>query len=169
LAQVARLEAKSAVSRQFPDAHGMASTGIPLHMNFNQKKIVCMALVFVLGTVFIGFSILSAKTDPDNDSVHRQRPPVLFFEKYHDRHMENQDCLDCHHKYKNGENILDEGDLEDGDPEIYCASCHNNNEKYDLQQAFHRQCMGCHDRLSAANMKTGPSLCGECHVSTKTG
>jgi hypothetical protein len=138
-------------------------------MKIYQKKIVYMALFFVLGTVFIGFSILSAKTDPNNDSAYRQRPPVMFFEKYHDQHMENQDCLDCHHKYENGENILDAADLEDGDSEVYCASCHNDHEKYDLQQAFHRQCMGCHDRLSAANMKTGPSLCGECHVSTKSG
>ena len=137
-------------------------------MKFYQKKIVCMALFFVLGTVFIGFSILSAKTDPNNDSGYRQRPPVMFIEKYHDQHMENQDCLDCHHKYENGENILDEGDLEDGSSEIYCASCHNN-KKSDLQEAFHGQCMGCHDRLSAENMQTGPSLCGECHVSTKTG
>jgi hypothetical protein len=138
-------------------------------MNINLKKIVCLTLFVVMGTVFISFTILSAKTDPNNDVAHHQRPPVLFLEKYHDQHMENQDCLECHHKYETGENILDEGDLEEGDPEILCASCHNNKVKYNLQQAFHRQCIGCHDRLCAAKMKTGPSLCGECHIRTKTG
>jgi hypothetical protein len=138
-------------------------------MNFNMKKVICLTLLVVLGTVFISFTILSARTDPNDVFGHRQRPPVQFLEKYHDLHMEDQDCLECHHKYENGENILDEGDLEEGDPEILCSSCHNNNVKYDLQQAFHRQCMDCHDRLSAAKMKTGPSLCGECHIRTKIG
>ncbi len=138
-------------------------------MKFNLKKIICLTLFVVLGTVFISLTILNAKIDPNNEFAPHRRPPVMFLENYHDQHMENQDCLECHHKYENGENILDAGDLEEGDPEILCASCHNNKVKYNLQRAYHRQCMGCHDRLSAANMKTGPSLCGECHVSTKRG
>ena len=138
-------------------------------MIFRPNKFGWIALIIALGTVFISFTILSAKTDPKSDFDNFQRPPVLFFEKYHDQHMENQDCLDCHHKYENGKNILDEDDLDAGDADTSCVSCHDGTVKFDLQQAFHRQCMGCHDRLSAENIKTGPSLCGECHVRTKTG
>ncbi|MBW2603401.1 MAG: cytochrome c3 family protein [Deltaproteobacteria bacterium] len=136
------------------------------------KKMVFWTLFVVLATVFIGFTILSAKTDPSDEFAPYQRPHVQFLENYHDQHMENQDCLECHHKYENGKNILDEADLEDDNVETSCASCHDNQDnhvKYNLQQAFHRQCIGCHDRLSSANMKIGPILCGECHIRTKTG
>ncbi len=138
-------------------------------LNFNMKKMIYLMMFVVLGTVFISFTILNAKTDPNNNFPDYQRPPVLFLENHHDQHMENQDCLECHHKYENGRNILDEGDLEEDNVETSCASCHNNHGKYDLRQAYHKQCIGCHHRLSTANMKTGPILCGECHVRTKTG
>jgi hypothetical protein len=135
----------------------------------NMKKIISLTLLIFLGTVFIGFSILMAKTHPKNDFLNYQRPPVQFLEKYHDLHMDNEDCLECHHKYKNGKNILNEDDLEDENAETSCASCHNNKVKLNLQQAYHEQCIGCHERLSAKNIKSGPVLCGKCHVRTKTG
>jgi hypothetical protein len=99
------------------------------------KKIFYLTLFVVLGTVFAKFTILSANTDPYNDFPDYQRPPVLFLENHHDQHMENQDCLECHHKYENGKNTLDVGDLEDDNVETSCASCHNNQIKYDLIQA----------------------------------
>ncbi len=133
------------------------------------KRIIILALFVVLGTVFIGLSILRAKPDPSNDFLDYQRPPVQFLEKYHDQHMENQDCLDCHHKYKNGKNILTEDDLESDNAETSCESCHNNQAKYGLRQAYHKQCIGCHERLIAEKIKSVPVLCGECHVRTKTG
>ncbi len=135
----------------------------------NMKKIVALTLFVVLGSVFIGFSILRAKTDPNTDFLDYQRPPVLFLENYHDQHMESENCLDCHHEYKNGKNILTEDDLEDENAETSCESCHNRQAKYDLQQAYHKQCIGCHERLIAKNIRSGPVLCGECHVKTKTG
>ena len=92
----------------------------------NMKKIVVLTLFVVLGSVFIGFSILRAKTDPKTDFLDYQRPPVLFLENYHDLHMESEDCLDCHHEYENGKNILSEDDLEDETAETSCESCHNN-------------------------------------------
>ncbi|NOY70343.1 MAG: cytochrome c3 family protein [Deltaproteobacteria bacterium] len=91
------------------------------------------------------------------------RPPVDFLDNYHDTHMENLDCLDCHHKYLNGKNVLDEDDLEEGNPDILCSSCHKDNSKLNLRRAFHKQCIGCHDKLSAKGERRGPSLCGECH------
>jgi len=138
-------------------------------MNVTMKKKMGLTLVTALGTVFISFTILRANTDPGTEFHKNQRPPVLFLENHHDQHMENQDCLECHHKYKNGKNVLDEEDLDEDNTDTSCASCHNNHEKYDLQQAYHKQCIGCHDRLSTANIKAGPILCGECHIRRKTG
>ncbi|MFZ5571091.1 MAG: cytochrome c3 family protein [Thermodesulfobacteriota bacterium] len=125
-----------------------------------------LALVALLA---MALPILSAdeETDPFPD---RQRPPVNFLEEYHDAHMESQECLACHHKYEDGENVLDESDLEEDNPDIRCASCHNassDNDPTDPMEAYHRQCMGCHDELSAKGEETGPSLCGECHIRQK--
>jgi c(7)-type cytochrome triheme protein len=84
------------------------------------------------------------------------RPPVPF---PHELHMDVYDCLDCHHDYENGENVLDDAVLEEGNPEIKCAFCHTPAAAIDLKDAFHGQCVGCHD----IDHKKGPRLCGECH------
>ena len=90
----------------------------------------------------------------------RQRSAVLF---PHDMHMEYFDCLGCHHKYENGENILYEEDLEEGNPDICCLNCHKPDHKVDPEQAFHRQCIGCHEKYRKKGETTGPVLCGSCH------
>ena len=93
----------------------------------------------------------------------KERPAVEF---PHGIHMEGDlDCTDCHHNYKDGKNILNEDDLEEGSSSVKCAGCHagENENNYNLRQAFHKQCMGCHRKLDKAGKKTGPRLCGECH------
>ncbi len=90
------------------------------------------------------------------------RPPVVFT---HANHMALGDCTECHHRYERGrprENVLDLGELEEGNPAIRCASCHTTPAA--LQRAFHQQCIGCHDRLARQAKPTGPRLCGECHA-----
>jgi c(7)-type cytochrome triheme protein len=89
-----------------------------------------------------------------------QRPPVTFS---HDVHMGLYECLACHHNYQNGVNMLDENTLEEGNPAIRCANCHNNQSDLDLQKAFHRQCMGCHIEVRKSSQPSGPELCGACH------
>jgi c(7)-type cytochrome triheme protein len=91
----------------------------------------------------------------------KQRPPVLF---PHNRHMEGDlSCKDCHHRYEQGKNILDESELEEGKPGIRCSECHDSKSSLKLREAFHRQCIDCHSILDKAGKKTGPRLCGECH------
>lgn len=90
----------------------------------------------------------------------KQRTAVTF---QHESHMEGFECLDCHHQYEDGENVLDEGELEEDAENVTCASCHNGDSEIGLQKAFHRQCMGCHMKLRKAGQSTGPELCGECH------
>ncbi len=130
----------------------------------HRKITGCAALLVLAVLLLIGLPVFSADTE-DEPFPDRQRPPSNFYADQHDQHMESQECKACHHRYEDGENVLEESDLEEGSPGILCASCHNDSSKskIDLQKAFHRQCMGCHDRLSKKGEKTGPSLCGECH------
>ena len=90
--------------------------------------------------------------------VEKHRPEVIF---PHDLHMGEFDCLDCHHDYdEDGENVLDEDTLEEGNEDILCTACHD----VCLRELYHKQCMGCHRDFRIAGDATGPELCGECHI-----
>ncbi len=124
-------------------------------------------LFITLCTMFVfAYSLLLAQPDKivlnNKDAFKvKERPSVDF---PHGLHMEGDlECTDCHHQYKDGKNILDEDTLEQGNQGIKCASCHANDSKYNLREAFHMQCMGCHGKLKNEGKKTGPRLCGQCH------
>jgi len=94
----------------------------------------------------------------------KQRPPVAF---PHETHMAGDlSCTDCHHRYENGQNVLDESELEEGNPDIRCSHCHTQETKISLRQAFHRQCIGCHTKTEKGGENSGPRLCGACHRRT---
>ena len=104
----------------------------------------CLGVLLGAVLVAVFASVLSAQPEEvvlDNVEVfeQKQRPAVIF---PHEQHMEVLSCTDCHHQYEDGENVLDEDMLEEGDPDIRCASCHR--KKGALRRAFHRQCTGCH-------------------------
>jgi len=127
----------------------------------SSEKNLYFSFFIALFISFLAASILYAQ--PENIILDhpaafekKQRSPVLF---PHEQHMMNYECLDCHHKYENGKNVLDEDELIEENSDIACAKCHHPKMKIDLQKAFHRQCMLCHKEN-----KTGPRLCGECHV-----
>jgi len=100
------------------------------------------------------------------------RPPVEF---PHMQHIDaGMDCSDCHHRFKDGENIVDEAELEEGAPGIKCAACHKNETGFrfkpdldpttlTLRQAYHRMCIGCHRKLIREKKQSGPVTCGDCH------
>ena len=82
----------------------------------------------------------------------KDRPAVVFT---HNAHAERGlSCKDCHHRYENGKNVLDESELQEGSEAIRCSACH---PPQGLQKAFHRQCIGCH------RQQGGPRFCGQCH------
>lgn len=89
----------------------------------------------------------------------KSRPAVYFS---HENHMDSYDCLDCHHDYENGENVLDEDDLDD-DGSASCAACHSKGATIELKTAYHRQCMGCHRRVNKQEADTLPITCQDCH------
>jgi c(7)-type cytochrome triheme protein len=126
-----------------------------------------MKIIKQIGLVFICVifaSGLYAFTDDIEFGGAKTRGPVMF---PHELHMEGFDCLDCHHDMKDGENILDEYDLEEDNPDILCGTCHNPKEKIKRMEAFHYQCMGCHNKYKMTSSSTGPTMCGECHVLNK--
>ncbi|RPJ07678.1 MAG: cytochrome c class III [Deltaproteobacteria bacterium] len=124
-------------------------------------------MILVAALVALSGSLLQAQ--PDNIVLDHSksfgkkgRSPVPF---PHSRHIEaGPSCKDCHHLYENGKNVLDESTLEEGNPGVHCSACHSSKSRIDLEQAFHHQCMGCHKRFLKEKKKTGPRLCGECHL-----
>ncbi|MBU0990880.1 MAG: cytochrome c family protein [Proteobacteria bacterium] len=119
---------------------------------------VLFTVVLITGGGFFSAS-LHAQPEEIEFCKDKERGPVMF---PHESHMGDHECLDCHHDIQNGENVLDEGNLEEGNPSAKCSTCHNTESKIETREAFHRQCMGCHD-----NSKKGPNLCGECHTLEK--
>lgn len=112
----------------------------------------------LLGFLYAGVGITdSLLLDHPLKFVKKQRTGVIF---PHEDHMGELDCLACHHRFQEGENVLDEEELYEGNPEILCMSCHDDQQGMDLATAFHRQCIGCHTQE-----KQGPVLCAKCHVS----
>ena len=92
----------------------------------------------------------------------KKRPPVSF---PHNLHVEKGlSCKDCHHLYKKGENVLDESNLTEGNKEIRCSFCHGSKSRFNLEQAYHGQCMGCHKKPLKEQKKAPPRYCGGCHV-----
>ena len=92
----------------------------------------------------------------------RQRSEVSF---PHELHMENFECLDCHHDYKDNKNVLDESELYEDNPDTRCNACHTHGASMDTTEAFHHQCMGCHIKAIKENTKArGHEMCGSCHT-----
>ncbi len=126
------------------------------------KMIGCRVFVITaVALLLLAASPLQAQPDMmilgNSKGLGKTRPAVAF---PHNRHAEaGLSCKDCHHIYENGKNVLDESNLEEGNQDIRCSACHGPKFKVNLKKAFHDQCMGCHRKK-----KTGPRLCGECHV-----
>jgi len=89
-----------------------------------------------------------------------RRAPVEFTHQYHASGMS---CLTCHHDFRDGKNVLETARLVPGDPAARCATCHSTPAA--LQQAFHGECITCHDKLKKPAGRPGaPRLCGDCHT-----
>ena len=95
---------------------------------------------------------------------HRQlgsheRFPVRFD---HELHAGKLDCVRCHHDYDEYRN-----NSGGEDKARSCAECHGGSSNagvLPLKDAFHSQCMHCHQKMRAHNRESGPVMCGECHT-----
>ena len=80
----------------------------------------------------------------------------------HERHYSwGPGCLDCHHSYKGGVNVLDVNELKPGSPAVSCASCHTTARE--LERSYHRMCRSCHIEMKKRGTSHGPVMCGQCH------
>ncbi|MFO7557913.1 MAG: cytochrome c3 family protein [Desulfobacterales bacterium] len=127
------------------------------------KKSICFMVLWI--AFFSTDSMIFAQPEEiilnhTEDFKEKRRPSVTF---PHALHFERLECLDCHHRYENGKNVLDEDELEEGNPAAKCSGCHNLKNSCDLQKAFHRQCLYCHANNKTPGEKTGPRMCIGCH------
>ena len=92
----------------------------------------------------------------------KRKGPVEFTHKKHAYEYRFL-CWDCHHDYKDGQNIwVPWGETK------RCSQCHDPRKKEPnkimLQKAFHYQCKGCHKELEKIGRKAGAyKKCGGCH------
>lgn len=81
-----------------------------------------------------------------------ERPPVSFL---HEKHTEalaaqDKDCSACHLK-KADKMVLKYMRLKD-------------TTRQEVMDTYHTNCIACHRETKAANQKSGPITCGECHI-----
>jgi c(7)-type cytochrome triheme protein len=142
--------------------------------------LVWMSILGIVGLLWA----VNLEAQPDDISLDdnevftsRSRPAVEF---PHLRHFDDAsiECSECHHRFKDGENIVDEGELEEDAEGIKCSSCHKGEAgfrfkpdldptKRTLQQAYHRMCTSCHRQLKKENKTAGSVTCGGCHPKKK--
>ncbi|MFP3869518.1 MAG: cytochrome c3 family protein [Syntrophobacteria bacterium] len=141
---------------------------------------VLAVAAFMSGAVFLSLS--GAADVPDvitlEDTLWSEhtKSPVTFFHKKHSEEYSIA-CDECHHVYKDGENVWKEGD-----PVQKCHECHTEptvtgerrlseeQQKLNLKLAFHNNCMGCHRELKMQDRekyKDIPTMCSQCHPMEK--
>ena len=110
-----------------------------------------------------------ALTEPPEESwlviskPQREKPPVRFSHLRHPKAVVA--CETCHHDYEGKRNRWREGQ-----PVEKCQSCHGLQAEKglpDAQNAFHKQCKGCHLARRKVRQPAGPIKCEGCHQSRK--
>jgi hypothetical protein len=92
-----------------------------------------------------------------------RKGPVRFS---HLEHAEGyvEACEACHHEYKDGQNVWQEGQ-----PVKKCSACHDPLKRQGnarkLNIAFHKNCKGCHQKLAREGGTDAPyRQCTDCHA-----
>lgn len=149
------------------------------------RRLIWLALACAALFVFVGCSSesssdqgggknASVKASSDGDYMlldkhvfkYRKAGPVKF---NHDEHFDSYglDCKECHHKFSNGKNVWTEDD-----PVQPCEACHDpvkaQGKLYRLQDAFHKNCKGCHLEMNGGDVNgSAPFKCSGCHEPRK--
>ncbi len=125
-------------------------------------KIVQLGLVLVVSLVLahLAFSQEPIIVLKHKEISPHQRPLVTFKHDVHER----IECIGCHHDYD------EYGNNRGGEDKAQsCTNCHgnpsiSNKRVLPLTEAFHAQCKKCHESMIEARKKSGPIMCGDCHV-----
>ncbi|MBI5251608.1 MAG: cytochrome c3 family protein [Desulfomonile tiedjei] len=131
----------------------------------NRRGKVVIASVLAIAAL-AAFTLAHAATKmPEQDLVinttdvfkEKKKAPVNFS---HPKHKALK-CIDCHHEYKDGKNVWQEGQ------EVKkCGACHKfeaQDKIVKLEKAYHDQCINCHKKFKAEKKTTGPTACAKCH------
>jgi len=133
-------------------------------------------LAYTVGLILGMMGVLGAQsgpvTEPPATSVlripvlgARSKPPVKFSHRVHE--ARRVACTQCHHEYQGRRNVWQEGQ-----PVKKCGECHRlrpEARRPDLKNAYHRQCKGCHLRLTQQGRRAGPLECQGCHRPSERG
>jgi cytochrome c553 len=134
---------------------------------FNNMKKGALTKIFLLsiGLIFLAAGVLTAadvteKIVIDNKGYSKDvKGPVNFSHLKHSKDY-GVACTDCHHEYKDGNNIWKEGDAVKT-----CVTCHDPEKTQDnvpkLMMAFHNNCKDCHKN---SGKDTAPTKCNDCHA-----
>ena len=130
-----------------------------------KKALVLLALVAALGLVICAGPVVAADP-PDEISIYNEavfgkmkKGPVAFHHAKHSGEY-GAKCTDCHHS---GDYDGTTNNWNEGDAVLKCSECHKKDKvgKVDkLQNAFHKNCKGCHKDLGKGPEKK----CNECHA-----
>ena len=131
------------------------------------KRLLISFPVALAGILFLlGGTTLTAGDMPEEIMIfskgykRKLYKPVRFTHLVHAEDY-GVSCDECHHDFKDGENIWQEGD-----PVRNCVACHNPAKKqgkvHRLVFAFHFNCKKCHKEN-----ESGPRECKECHTKNK--
>ena len=127
------------------------------------KRLLSFFSVAIAGFLFFAVGPLPADDMPEEIQIaskgykRKIYKPVIFT---HLIHVEDYgvECNECHHDYKDGENVWEEGD-----PVKKCGVCHSPRKKqgnvHRLVFAFHFNCKKCHKEN-----ESHPRECTECHT-----
>jgi hypothetical protein len=110
-----------------------------------------LAILFVIGVVCYTAFAHKAPEEPIRIMLKSTAGNVIFDHKMHTSEDGYQyECIDCHHAWDEGEEK----------PEA-CGECHEVNGEDSLKRsdAFHQQCVGCHE-----DDGTAPVECSGCHA-----
>jgi predicted CXXCH cytochrome family protein len=133
-----------------------------------KNKVLFLGVVIISAALLAGIGIPLATDAPDEINIldpaieSPKKGAVKFTHKKHAVDYKIA-CTDCHHVYKDGKNVFQQGD-----PVQKCSACHDpvkseGNVKK-LMLAFHKNCQGCHKDLETAGKPSGPTKkCNDCH------
>jgi hypothetical protein len=124
-------------------------------MKLKNERIIAysiMIIFLIIGVVCYAAFPQKAPDEPIRIMLHSTAGTILFDHKEHaSANGYNIDCGDCHHDSE-----------DDEDEQTSCGDCHEPNSDEDAPKrsdAFHMQCIACHEDGDA-----GPVKCADCHI-----
>jgi hypothetical protein len=123
-------------------------------------------LFFLLACVFFAWSLPCLAQDEvmvlETPELGAHQRPLVHFN--HEKHAESMECMRCHHDYDEFLNNM-------GGEGNRCADCHEKqplDNPLPLMDAFHTQCIGCHQEMNQRSLARNiPLACGECHIKNR--